>query len=260
MKLRKKNLLLLINLTLVAIVYYLYLCPENPNAAAKNVTALTDDEVETYSGIEDLDDSDGTILLDVPLENQFTDSALGNGCEVTALSMLLNTYDYQVDKNQLADQLTYEPLITASGNYGNPHEGFVGNIYGGTQAMGVAVEPIAELAEEFVDDSQYQVVSSSEAEIADILAVVAEGNPVWTIVTADLVVPTAEDFRTWETDEGTLTVSPLIHSVVITGYDTSAEVVYVNDPFGYKNRVVSYDDFVTIYEAMGSQSLYLEAA
>lgn len=85
-------------------------------------------------------------LMDVPLENQFTEPALENGCEVTALSMLLQFYGYQVDKNQLAELLDYVPLYEDETHRGDPREGFVGNIYGGDEAMGVWVEPIAKVA------------------------------------------------------------------------------------------------------------------
>lgn len=60
------------------------------------------------------------IVLDVPLESQFDDVALENGCEVTALSMLLQYYGYDTDKNELADELDYQPLYTESGNHGIP--------------------------------------------------------------------------------------------------------------------------------------------
>lgn len=41
-----------------------------------------------------------------------------NGCEVTALSMLLQ---HMTDKNELADELDYQmSLYTESGNHGNP--------------------------------------------------------------------------------------------------------------------------------------------
>lgn len=47
----------------------------------------------------------------------------------------------------------------------------------------------------------------------------------------------------------------LIHSVVITGID--GDKMYVNDPYGYKDREVSRDDLQEIYEQMDQQYLYL---
>ena len=50
-------------------------------------------------------------LLDVPLEDQYGgEVAMENGCEITALSMLLNYYGYGTDKNELADLLDFVPL------------------------------------------------------------------------------------------------------------------------------------------------------
>ncbi|WP_379946925.1 C39 family peptidase [Enterococcus devriesei] len=71
------------------------------------------------------------VLLDVPLESQFSDYALNNGCEVTALSMLLQYYGYQTSKNNLAELIYYVPVFIGDGYKGNPHDDFVGNITGG---------------------------------------------------------------------------------------------------------------------------------
>ncbi|MFM2488745.1 C39 family peptidase [Enterococcus avium] len=50
-------------------------------------------------------------LLDVPLEDQYGgEIMMENGCEITALSMLLNYYGYETDKNELVDLLDFVPL------------------------------------------------------------------------------------------------------------------------------------------------------
>jgi len=198
-----------------------------------------------------------TDLIDVPIENQNTGSIpLENGCEITALSMLLNYYGYETTKNELADLLEYVPVYEneAEGIRGNPHDGFVGNIYEGYDAMGVSVEPIAEVAEEVVQDDQ-EVVASSDTSFTALTSLVQAGTPVWVVTTVEFENPTANDFMLWETTSGEVTVSPLCHAVVITGADD--ENVYVNDPYGYKNRIVDRSEFEEIYQKMGSQSLYL---
>lgn len=191
------------------------------------------------------------------LEDQFADEALDNGCEVTALSMLLRYYGYQTTKNELAEDLDYQPLYTELENHGDPHLGFVGDITGGDEAMGVAVEPIAKLAQEYVGDD-YRVVSSKQTPFNQIMQVVAEGQPVWIVATVDFQVPTDNDFMLWETDQGSMYVTPLIHSAVITGFDREEKIVYVNDPYGYKNRAIPWDDLQAIYQKTDQQSLYLE--
>lgn len=194
-------------------------------------------------------------ILDVPLEDQFSEPELDNGCEVTALSMLLRFYHFDTTKNQLADKLDYVPLYDEdTGYYGNPADGFVGDIEGGDEAMGVGVEPITKVAAAIVGDN-YQIHSGRKTNFQQLLTEVAKGTPVWIIATVELVVPTEEDFLTWETAEGDIQVSPLIHSVVLTGYDETS--VYVNDPYGTKNRKVPMKDLQQIYQMMGSQSLYL---
>lgn len=197
-------------------------------------------------------------LLDVPLEEQYGgEVAMENGCEITALSMLLNYYGYGTDKNELVELLDFVPLFEDAGKriYGNPHDGFVGNIYEGYEAMGVAVEPIAKVANEVVQDNQ-KVVANNDTSFDDLVRIFQTGTPVWVITTVDFQVPTEDDFRTWQTTSGEIEVSPLCHAVVITGVDE--ENVYVNDPYGYKNRVVDRTDFEEIYQLMGSESLYLE--
>ncbi len=196
-----------------------------------------------------------TTLIDVPLENQNDPIALGNGCEITSLSMLLNYYDYQTNKNQLADLLTYVPVHVTDEICGNPHDGFVGDITGGNEAMGVGVEPLGKVAEQIVSTDQ-QVIVSTEIPFESLVDIVRQGQPVVVITTTDFQVPEEENFRYWQTSSGEVKVSPLCHAVVITG--VGKKEVYVNDPFGYKNRAVDRNDFATIYERMGQQALYLD--
>ena len=195
------------------------------------------------------------VLLDVPLENQFDAPALENGCEVTALSMLLSFYGYDTTKNQLAEQLNYVPVFNADGTHGDPNEGFVGEISGGDWAMGVYVPPIAALAQEIVQ-MDYHTEAKTEAKLKDIKSALQDGKPVWTSVTIDFEVPDENDFVTWTTNNGEVQVTPLIHSCVVTGFDD--QLIYVNDPYGTKNREVPIDEFEQIFTAMGGQMLTLK--
>jgi uncharacterized protein YvpB len=199
-------------------------------------------------------EKDPVIQLDVPLENQFDEEYLGNGCEVTALSMLLNFYGFETNKNELAAELDYVPVYVDGTHRGDPREGFVGDIYGGDGAMGVAVEPIAKVASQVIGTS-YQVVSGRDKSFEDIIEVLEQGTPIWMIATLELQVPTNADFFEWPTQSGMIYETALIHSVVITGID--GDKMYVNDPYGYKDREVSREDLQEIYEQMGQQYLYL---
>lgn len=198
------------------------------------------------------------VLLDVPLENQNTGDALGNGCEVTALSMLLRYYGVDTNKNALAEQLSYQPLNTDSGNRGDPRQGFVGDITGGNEAMGVGVEPIQQVAAKNVPAGYQVVASRKQLSFDQLIAVVATKTPVWVIATIDFKVPADRDFMLWPTDNGNLYVTDQIHSAVVTGFDRQQKIVYVNDPYGEKNRGVAWDTFKKMYEQMDQQALYLQ--
>lgn len=195
-----------------------------------------------------------TAFIDVPLENQNEGQPLGNGCEITSLSMLLRYYGYATNKNQLAELLEYVPVKVTNELYGNPHDGFVGDISGGFDAMGVAVEPIAKVAETIVQD-EYTVMTEKHLSFKDLEKLIHKKIPVWVQTTVEFQIPQASDFRIWNTSSGEVQVTPLCHTVVVTGVDS--KFVYVNDPFGFKHRAVDKEQFKTIYQLVGEESLYL---
>lgn len=261
MNTKRKQIFLILSICLPAGIVFVYQLtwnthPTTPSEEQKKTTQSTTIH-ETASHVSTENTTKATqVLLDVPLESQFTDPALNNGCEVTALSMLLNYYGYDTTKNELATQLAYVPVFNADGTHGDPNEGFVGEIAGGDWAMGVFVPPIATLAKTIVDSQKYSVHSEKGADFSSIIKALDSGSPVWTLVTVEFQVPTEEDFVTWTTNNGQVTVSPLIHACIVTGYD--ADSIYVNDPYGHKNRKVPQKDFKKIFKSMGGQLLYLE--
>ena len=56
---------------------------------------------------------------------------------------------------------------------------------------------------------------------------------------------------------GKIDVTYSEHSVCITGFDRDKRVIYVNDPYGYKNREVDWNDFAAAYKQMGKQAVYV---
>jgi uncharacterized protein YvpB len=251
---KKKNYKWLSRLLILSFLFILlFWRPSGRSPYEKEET--TNNQVSmTVSKQEKIENKDKSIQLDVPLENQFDPETLGNGCEVTALSMVLNYYGIETNKNELADKLNYVPLYVDDTHRGDPRVGFVGNIYGGDAAMGVAVEPIAKVAKQMVGDA-YQVISGREKTFDEIIEVLRQGAPIWIIATLELQVPTDANFVEWPTQSGIIYETPLIHSVVITGID--GDKMYVNDPYGHKDREISREDLQEIYEQMGQQSLYL---
>lgn len=187
------------------------------------------------------------VMLDVPLFNQMDAPRLYNGCEVTSLAMLLNYKGYKVTKNELADKIETVPLRYSDGSYGSPNAGFVGDMANGP-GLGVYSGPIFKLAQSYAGDKAENLTGKSFDEI---LKKVSGGSPVWIITTASLTP--AAFFEKWDTPEGAVEVTFNMHSVVITGYDD--EHIYVNDPYGTKDRKADKEAFIKAWKIMGSHAV-----
>jgi uncharacterized protein YvpB len=192
------------------------------------------------------------IQLDVPLFNQMDAPRLYNGCEVTSLAMLLGFWGIQVSKNELAAQIPHVPLQYGDGKYGNPNVGFVGNMEDGP-GLGVYQGPIFQLAQTYVNEP-LKVINLSNHPFSALLEKISQGKPVW-VITTTTFLPT-QQFQKWSTPQGSVDITFKMHSVVITGYDQ--EYIYLNDPYGTKNKKVNREAFIASWEQMGSQAIVIE--
>lgn len=192
------------------------------------------------------------IQLDVPLLNQMDEPRLFNGCEVTSLAMLLQYWGIDVTKNELAKQIPRVPLQYGDGKNGNPNMGFVGNMEDGP-GLGVYHGPIFYLANTNVHE-KLKVQNLSNYPFSSLLEKVSQGLPVWVITTANFApVP---DLEKWSTPQGSIEITFKMHSAVITGYDQKH--IYLNDPYGTKNKKVDKEKFTASWEQMGSQAIVIE--
>ncbi|MEH7273224.1 C39 family peptidase [Neobacillus vireti] len=192
------------------------------------------------------------IQLDVPLLNQMDEPRLFNGCEVTSLAMLLQYWGIDVTKNELAEQIPHVPLQYGDGKNGNPNMGFVGNMEDGP-GLGVYHGPIFYLANTNVHDNLI-VHNLSNYPFSSILEKVSQGLPIWVITTANF--SPLPDLEKWSTPQGSVGITFKMHSAVITGYDQ--ESIYLNDPYGTKNKKVDKEKFIASWEQMGSQAIVIE--
>ncbi|WP_408004842.1 C39 family peptidase [Radiobacillus kanasensis] len=187
--------------------------------------------------------------LDVPLLLQMADPMLYNGCEVTSLAMILQYHGINVTKNQLAEEIPYVPLTHSNGQKGNPHEGFVGDMAQGP-GLGVYHGPIHALAQTYVGERAIDLTGSEPEEIYTYLE---QGLPVWVITTASFAP--VGNIQTWDTPQGPVEITFSVHSVAVTGYDD--QYVYINDPYGGKNKPVDRKNFEKAWEQMGSQAVVI---
>lgn len=207
---------------------------------------------ENYSDVVVLEAD--SYLYPVPIINQMADPPLLYGCEVTALSMLLQYYHFDYTKNDLAEKIAKESYEIEAGIYGDPDLGFVGDMTGENAGTAVNAGPIYELADSIVT-SPYEVINSTGTDVSELLEIVKEGNPIWVIVTADFQVPKDSDFMDWPTKNGKKQFTKKHHAAVISGFDETH--IYLNDPYGTIQKI-DLDVFEQLFEKMGKQSVYIK--
>ncbi|MCM3718523.1 C39 family peptidase [Fictibacillus phosphorivorans] len=192
-------------------------------------------------------------ISDVPLIMQKPE--LDRGCEVTSLAMLLQYAGVEVDKMELADKVKKDttPYKYENGTYyyGNPNDGFVGDIYTfDKMGYGVYHRPVAELAEKYLLGKIRDLTGEPFEEA--ILKPLSAGKPVWIIINATYQKLPESEFRTWNTPSGQVQITWHEHSVVVTGFD--AEFVYFNDPLG-RAKKAKRKGFEEAWMQMGSQAI-----
>jgi uncharacterized protein YvpB len=195
-----------------------------------------------------------SVLLEANAINQLPE--LPRGCEVTALAMLLQYAGVDVDKMTLAEEITknttaYE-VVNGTIYYGNPNEGFVGDMYSlEGPGLGVYHKPIAELAEKYLPGA---IVDFTGSDFDTVKEQLSDGRPVWVITNSKYQELSDESFHTWVTPSGTIDITYSEHSVLLTGYDE--DYVYFNDPLtGEQNKKAPIDDFNASWVQMGSQAI-----
>lgn len=186
--------------------------------------------------------------LNVPIENQLPN--LPNGCEVTSLSMLLNYYGIKTNKDELAQNIAH--VSSYDGKYrGNPHKGFVGYMSQANGGWCVYNEPLYNVASKYTN----RICNATGENFDQVIDLVASGHPVLIITT--LKYQPVHDMQTWHTREGIVHVTPSSHACVITGYDKKNNTIFVNDPYGIKDKKVNWQKLAASYNQQGKQALYI---
>ena len=135
---------------------------------------------------------------------------------------------------------------------GNPNEGFVGNIYTFSES-GYAVYhgPLFQLAEKYLPNKAVDLTGKN---IEEIYKSVKAGQPVVMITNATFVPLDEDEFTTWETNSGDVSITYNEHCVVLIGYDQ--ESVYIRDPLEDSLDVkVPRETFEQAWVQMGSQAI-----
>lgn len=195
--------------------------------------------------------------LGVPVVMQ--NPELPHGCEITALTAVLNYYGLDVTKLEMADNyLPKQKISTVDGQrFGpNPAQAFAGNPRDKASGMYVFAAPIVKAAEAVITDKQadLRVTNKSGASQDEILQLVREGVPVVTWVTLDLSTPKINSGKGWIYEGETVPHEAYmnLHAVVLTGH--LGDKVVVMDPL---KGFVTYnvDQFFNSYRELGEQAV-----
>ncbi|MEG0775789.1 MAG: C39 family peptidase [Clostridium sp.] len=194
-----------------------------------------------------------SVLIDAPLISQFPE--LKNGCEVTSLTMMLNYSGIKVDKMTLAKKIPKDDTAATYDQngeivkWGNPDNGFVGDITGKNPGYSIDPEPLIGIINEYLPDKAIDLTNASFDELQKTLS---NKIPIVVWVTCDFKTP--EKNAQWNCNGETIDATFSQHAVLLTGYDEKN--LYYNDPHSNtKNKSVSKKTFLEIWNAMGKKAL-----
>lgn len=193
------------------------------------------------------------VLLNVPLVKQ--NPELKYGCEVTSLTMVLKYAGLKTNKMELYRRIKKDrdPLVRGKNGdilkWGNPSDGFVGDMTGRQAGYAVFDQPIEDLINQYLPGRALNLTNHSFEEV---LTHVSNGYPV--------VVWTTGDYRLPDRPEGwrhgnQYIKTPLdLHAVVLVGYDSG--YVFLNDPLSGRKQVrVSKHSFIPSWKALKSRAV-----
>ncbi|ONH00815.1 C39 family peptidase [Bacillus cereus] len=218
------------------------------NGITKYVEKLTFFNIQSGKQVE-FNRDEKVILSNVPFIQQLPE--LDRGCEVTSLAMMLQYAGITVDKMKLANEIKKVDFMN-DGVRGNPNEGFVGNIYTFSESgYGVYHGPLFQLAKKYLPNKAVDLTGKS---IEEMYNSIKAGQPVVMITNATFAPLDEDEFTTWETNSGDVSITYNEHCVVLIGYDQ--ESVYIRDPLKDSLDVkVPREKFEQAWVQMGSQAI-----
>jgi len=196
--------------------------------------------------------------IDVPIVKQ--NPELPNGCEITALTSILNYYGMNVSKTTMADNyLTKVALSTQKGKKvgPNPHIAYAGNPRDLKGGWYVFAAPIVDAAQKSIAankmDLTVENVSGSTRE--EILSYIDQSIPVVVWVTLDLSPPVKRGGWYIERKNEFHSSYTNLHAVVLNGWK-NGKVHIMNPLKGHQS--VSEEAFFDSYEALGSLAVIIK--
>lgn len=192
-------------------------------------------------------------LMNVPLIRQ--NPELKYGCEVTSLAMMLKYAGADTNKMKLFNEIEKDPdplKRSPKGDilsWGNPGEGFVGDMTGRYAGYAVFDKPMVDLINRYLPG---RAVNLTGKNFDEVLAHVSAGYPVVIWTTGDYRLP--DRWESWTHGHEVIKTPLDLHAVVLVGYE--GNTVYINDPLSGRKQVpVNKQRFIATWKAMQSRAV-----
>lgn len=185
--------------------------------------------------------------LDIPFVSQYPE--LPTGCEITALTTVLNYLGYNVDKLTMAD------YYLDKGKMGevSPYKAFVGNSRD-EDSCGAFAPVLVNSATKYLKSqrSYMNVYNITGAEYNELLDYVDDGHPV--LVWETMYMKEPYESCTWNIDGENIMWLSREHAMVLIGYTQSTYIMA--DPL---RGICEYDKELveTRYKSMGKQAIVI---
>lgn len=259
MKTRKTKRVIAISITsilMLAITFTIskFLCLNKETVYNNPVIADTNKIIKSNNPAETESDSNdyGYKVLDI--EPVLQNPELPTGCEITALTTVLNYYGCSTDKIYLAENYLEQGAIGET----NPNEKFIGSPFS-SEAYGCYENVIENSAKKFISDNNFDlsVTNLTNTDFSSFDEYLDSGCPVIFWVTIDLIEPYSS--TTWIIDNKEVTWLSNEHCMVLIGYDNSNDSYIVSDPL---RGIEEYPKELLIkrYNQMGKQAILINAA
>lgn len=198
-------------------------------------------EKDIESGLEK------SALLDLKWINQCPE--LPTGCEITALTTVMNYDGFEVSKETMAEKY----LEKAS--TGSFYDKFIGDPFT-SYGYGCYSDAIVKAANLYFkkNNCQAQAIDLTGIDFKNLLSYVRQGYPV--IVWNTINMAPAYETAHWEADGEELVWIAPEHCVVLMGFDLDQNTVTISDPLvGIVER--DMDIFEERYESLSKQAVYI---
>lgn len=218
-------------------------------AAAAPLTDAVQQQAPVNSPVKKI-----SALLDAPVILQ--NPELPSGCEITALTMMLQYNGINKNKMELLPEMKRDPTPIQWGKdgkikyWGNPNIGYVGDITGKEKGFGIYHAGLYDLLHAYIPTA----VDLTGGSFDELEQYVSDGVPVLVWTTIRNTAPTDKQWVVWDSPLGPIKTTFQEHTVLLVGYDE--QHVYVNDPLsGKKQYKVEKEQFIASWEALGKQAL-----